>query len=52
MGLYSVFQISLLDVTLRYLFYTDVDRRLKMLICDRHVTLLQLRTKNFCITIL
>jgi hypothetical protein len=51
MLLYSAFQISLLDVILRYLFYTDVYRRLKMLICVRHVKLLQLKTKNFCITI-
>lgn len=51
MRLYDAFQISLLDVTLRCLFYTDVDRRLKILICDRHVILLQLETKNFCITI-
>jgi hypothetical protein len=51
MGLCSAFQISLLDVTIRYLFYTDFDCKLKMLIYDRHVTLLQLKTKNFCITI-
>jgi len=51
MGLYSAFQICLLDVTLRYLFYTHADRRLITLIYDRHVTLLQFKTKNFCITI-
>jgi len=51
MGLYDAFQSSLLDATLRCLFYTDIDRRLTILICDRHVILLQLKTKNFCITI-